>query len=57
MTAKMKKKLFQEYRILVPRQEDYSRVKEHLRYWPYVKAFSGHAAFIVRVLLDRIRSP
>lgn len=50
----MNKKLFQEYLILVPRQEDRSRVKEHLRYWPYVKAFSGQSVISVRVFIGLI---
>lgn len=49
----MKKNEFQDYLILVPRQEDSSRVKEHLRYWPYVKAFCGTEVIWVRVLIGR----
>lgn len=52
----MKNNQFQEYLILVPRQEDCSRVKEHLRYWPYVKAFCGTEIIWVRVFIGRTRS-
>lgn len=49
----MKKNVFQDYLILVPRQEDSSHVKEHLRYWPYVKAFCGTEIIWVRVFIGR----
>lgn len=54
----MKKKVFQTFLIETPKMELVSQIKEHLRYWPYVKAFAdtraGHIK--VRVCIGNVRN-
>lgn len=56
--AKMKKKLFQTFLIDSHHMERVSQIKEHLRYWPYVKAFADTNAgqIKVRVCIGNVRS-
>ena len=55
----MKAKLYRNFLIVVPKKEYISRVKEHLRYWPYVKAFSENTPHFInaRICIGTICSP
>ncbi|MBQ8240281.1 MAG: hypothetical protein IJZ38_05520 [Bacteroides sp.] len=41
--------MFKNFLIVVPKKEYVSHVKEHLRYWPYVKAFSEDVPHFINV--------
>lgn len=45
----MKDKLYRNYLIVVPKGDYISHVKEHLRYWPYVKAFSEDIPHFINI--------
>lgn len=54
----MKENIFRNYLIVIPNKEHIQSVKEHLRYWPYVKAFSEDVPhFInVRICIGEVKS-
>lgn len=55
----MKNKIFQTFLIDTRHEVSVAQIKEHLRYWPYVKAFADNGArsIKVRVCIGQISNP
>lgn len=55
----MKYKHYQTFLIDTRHEESVTQIKEHLRYWPYVKAFADNGAqcIKVRVCIGQVNNP